>query len=65
MIGAMGTAVTGVDPDGTISVHGAPWRARTNRATPISEGDSVRVTGIDGLVLEVEPETGGARDAGH
>ena len=40
----------------------ALWRAYTNRATPIEELDRVRVVGIEGLVLEVEPEEGGARD---
>jgi membrane-bound serine protease (ClpP class) len=48
-----------------VRVDGAPWRARTNRATPIAAGDPVRVVAIDGLLLEVEPEAGGARDAGH
>jgi membrane-bound serine protease (ClpP class) len=65
MIGRVGVALSGVDPDGTVDVNGAPWRARTNRATPISSGDPIRVTAIDGLVLEVEPEAGGAREAHH
>ena len=62
MIGEMGRAVTRVDPDGVIQVRDALWRATTNRATPIEELDRVRVVSIDGLVLEVEPETGGAKD---
>ena len=65
MIGEMGVALSGVDPEGTVQVRGAPWRARTNRATPIQPGDPVRVVALDGLLLEVEPETGGARDAHH
>jgi membrane-bound serine protease (ClpP class) len=65
MVGRMGEADSGIDPDGTVRVGGALWRARTNRATPISSGAPVRVVAIDGLLLEVEPETGGARDAGH
>jgi len=65
MVGRMGEADTGIDPDGTVRVGGALWRARTNRATPIVSGAPVRVVAIDGLLLEVEPETGGARDAGH
>lgn len=65
MIGELGIAVSGVDPEGTVKVRGAPWRARTNRATPIVEGDIIRIVSIDGLLLEVEPESGGARDAGH
>ena len=65
MIGELGVAMSGVAPDGTVEVHGAPWRARTNRATPIVAGDPIRVVAIDGLLLEVEPETGGAKDAHH
>jgi len=62
MIGEMGRAVTSVNPDGVVQIREALWRASTNRSTPIEELDRVRVTGIDGLVLEVEPETGAARD---
>jgi membrane-bound serine protease (ClpP class) len=65
MLGEMGVARSPVDPDGTVEVRGAPWRARTNRATPIAAGDPLRVVGIDGLVLEVEPESGGAKDYSH
>ena len=62
MVGEVGAAIEAVDPDGTVEVRGAPWRARTNRATPIGPGEAVRVIGIDGLLLEVEPEEGGAKD---
>jgi membrane-bound serine protease (ClpP class) len=62
MIGEMGLALTAVSPDGTVSVRSARWPARTNRATPIAVGDRVRVVGIEGVVLEVEPEEGGAVD---
>lgn len=62
MIGEMGRAVTAVDPDGVVQIQGALWRATTNRATPVEELDRVRVVGIEGLVLEIEPEEGGARD---
>ena len=62
MIGEMGTAVVDIDPDGVVRVRDAQWRARTNRATPIKAGEPVRVVDIEGPLLEVEPETGGARD---
>ena len=65
MLGEQGTAVSDVDPDGVVTVRDAPWRARTNRATPIQAGQAIRVAAIDGLVLEVEPTEGAARDAGH
>lgn len=62
MIGEMGEAVLAIDPEGVVEVRGAQWRARANRATPVGRGDRVRVVAIDGVTLEVEPETGGARD---
>ena len=65
MLGEMGVARSAIAPDGTVEVRGAPWRARTNRATPLATGDRLRVVGIDGLVLEVEPESGGAKDYSH
>jgi membrane-bound serine protease (ClpP class) len=45
-----------------VVLRGARWRARTNRATPITAGDPIRVVEVDGLILEVEPPEGGARD---
>jgi membrane-bound serine protease (ClpP class) len=62
MIGEEGEARSRISPEGVAIVRGAPWRARTNRATPIAAGDPVKVAAIDGLVLEVEPHTGAARD---
>ena len=62
MIGELGEAVQDVRPDGVVRVREALWRAHTNRATPIAAGGVVRVSGIDGPLLEVEPEEGGARD---
>jgi len=62
MIGEEGEAVTSVDPDGVVRVRGAPWRARTNRATPVPAGEAVRVVEVDGLLLEVEPLEGAAKD---
>jgi membrane-bound serine protease (ClpP class) len=62
MIGHEGTATTTIDPDGVALVSGARWRARTNRATPIKAGGSLKVVAIDGVTLEVEPEEGAARD---
>jgi membrane-bound serine protease (ClpP class) len=62
MVGEMGTAGSAVDPDGVVEVRGAQWRARTNRATPIQAGAAIRVVSVDGATLEVEPETGGAKD---
>ena len=65
MVGSLGESRSAVDPDGVVLVAGAPWRARTNRATPIAPGAPIRVVAIDGLLLEVEPLEGGAKDAHH
>ena len=55
MIGEMGEARTELNPDGVVTVRGAPWRARTYRGRPVSPGGAVRVVAVDHLVLEVEP----------
>ena len=62
MIGEIGEVTSDVDPDGVIVLRGAQWRARTNRATPIVQGEQARVVEIDGLLLEIEPLEGGAVD---
>jgi membrane-bound serine protease (ClpP class) len=62
MVGELGVAVGAVSPEGVVTVRDAPWRARTNRATPIAAGDAIRVVSIDGLLLEVEPTEGAAAD---
>jgi membrane-bound serine protease (ClpP class) len=62
LIGAEGEAVGPISPEGTVKVHDATWRARTNRATPLEDRAPLRVVGIDGITLEVEPLEGGARD---
>lgn len=62
LIGETGRAVTDIAPDGAVQIGDARWKARTNRATPVKAGEVARVVAIDGIVLQVEPEEGGARD---
>ena len=62
MIGETGLAEVDVDPEGVVVIRGARWRARTNRVTPIMAGESARVAAVEGLVLEVEPLEGAAKD---
>ena len=62
IVGESGAAVDAVDPEGTVCVREAVWKARTNRATPIEAGAPIRVVAVEGLWLEVAPEEGGARD---
>jgi len=62
MIGQMAVAFTDLTPEGIVMFKDAQWRARVNRLTPINEGDPARIVALEGLVLEVEPEEGGAVD---
>lgn len=62
LVGTIGKAVGDISPDGIVIVDGAQWRARTNRATPLTNDQDVRVASIDGITLIVEPLEGAARD---
>ncbi len=62
MIGRLALAATDIDPEGIVVLEGAKWRARVNRLTPLSVGDRARIVSLEGLVVEVEPEEGGAID---
>ncbi|HSH30571.1 MAG TPA: nodulation protein NfeD [Thiohalobacter sp.] len=53
MIGALGTAREAFSDRGWVRVHGENWRARAAR--PVRQGQRIRVTGMDGLLLEIEP----------
>jgi len=56
MLDTIGEAVTPIGPgrEGQVRTHGEIWLATANE--PIAEGERVRVTGINGLVLTVRPE---------
>ena len=62
IVGELGTAIEEINPNGTVEVKGAIWKAQTNRATPIKVNDEIRVAAVDGLWLDVEPLEGAARD---
>ena len=62
MIGEMAVAATDLAPEGIVLFQNAQWRAKANRLTPVKAGDPARIVGLEGLVLEVEPEEGGAID---
>ncbi len=53
MIGEIGVARTSLDPGGKVFVHGELWNATAR--TSIAEGARVRVRGVDGLKVVVEP----------
>jgi membrane-bound serine protease (ClpP class) len=54
MIGLSAVAVSELNPYGTVLVRGEYWKAQTSARIPASE--PVRITGIDGLTLRVEPQ---------
>ena len=55
LIGATGTIAADFSGTGIIYVHGEQWNAQSD--TPMRGGDNARVTGRDGLILQVEPAT--------
>ena len=55
LIGLVGEARGLLAPDGPVHVKGALWRGRS-LGEPIPPGTKVRVRGVDGLILKVEPE---------
>jgi len=54
MIGAPGEALAAFEREGWVRVRGESWQAVS--AAPLAPGQKVRVTGMDGLVLSVEPD---------
>ena len=59
LLGAVGKVAEPLAPVGQIRVHGELWEARSTRTLP--SGTAVRVVAVNGLVLDVEPES---EDAG-
>jgi membrane-bound serine protease (ClpP class) len=54
IIGASGTALSDFERDGWAQVRGETWRVVS--AAPLVSGQKLRVSGIDGLTLRVEPD---------
>jgi membrane-bound serine protease (ClpP class) len=57
LVGLVGETRGPLDPEGPVFVKGTLWRGRSGDG-PIPPGTRVRVRGIDGLILRVEPEEG-------
>jgi membrane-bound serine protease (ClpP class) len=53
-VGAIATVVEDCAPAGQVRVHGEIWNARSTE--PVVAGDTVRITALEGLTLDVEPE---------
>jgi membrane-bound serine protease (ClpP class) len=52
MIGEIGTALTALNPEGQVQVHGEIWRARSDM--PIEKGQEVKVVAVAGLQVKVD-----------
>lgn len=53
MVGASGEALESFKTEGRVRVHSEDWRAHTR--VPVKKGKKIRVTGMEGLVLMIEP----------
>jgi len=53
MLGASGEAIEDFESEGWARVRGEQWRVTSS--APLTRGQSLRVTGIDGLTLRVVP----------
>jgi membrane-bound serine protease (ClpP class) len=56
IIGASGTALSDFEREGWAQVRGETWRVVST--APLASGQKFKVTGIDGLTLQVEPQDG-------
>jgi membrane-bound serine protease (ClpP class) len=55
LIGAFGVAMTDLKPKGEVRILGEFWQAKTAKDTPIINGETVNVIGMDGMFLVVKP----------
>ncbi len=55
LVGLVGEARGELSPEGPVFVKGTLWRGRSSDG-PIPKGTRIRVRGVDGLILRVEPE---------
>jgi len=55
LIGATGVVQTSLDPDGAVLIEGELWQARTRDGSHLPEHVRIRVLGVTGPLLLVEP----------
>jgi membrane-bound serine protease (ClpP class) len=53
LVGSVGEALGDFEGEGWARVQGETWRVKS--AAPVKAGERVSVTGLEGLILEVEP----------
>jgi membrane-bound serine protease (ClpP class) len=54
LVGKIGVVKQALNPEGKVFVHGELWQAIAR--VPIEDGRKVRITGVEGLTLTVEPD---------
>jgi membrane-bound serine protease (ClpP class) len=54
MVGERAETLGALDPAGRVRVRGEIWNARSS--APVADGAAVRIEGVEGLTLLVEPE---------
>ena len=62
-VGATGIVGSRIAPRGSIYVNKEHWSARSSDGAPIDRGSNVRVVGMEGLTLIVEPEASSSSGA--
>ena len=55
VVGETGEVASDLTPEGTVLVHGELWRARSGDGSTLNARTRVRVVGVDGLFLVVDP----------
>ena len=55
VVGATGEVASDLVPEGTVLVHGELWRARSGDGTNLIARTRVRVVGVEGHLLVVDP----------
>jgi len=66
LIGKIGEAKEPLNPVGYIQVNGELWQAQVSHShTPLRKGERVRVFGIEGLTLLVQPAEHSKDNASH
>lgn len=58
LINEVGESVSTLDPEGVVRVREALWPSRTRGLGSVAVDSTVRVVGIEGVLLEVEPVDG-------
>jgi membrane-bound serine protease (ClpP class) len=56
VIGSRGSVRRPLEPLGSVYVAGEEWTARAGAGARLERGDPIRVVGVDGLTLVVEPD---------